>query len=192
LTPRVRWGQGHQQPLQQPLQHQHKTRQYKTTMTQRQSYTLCPRRCCSLLVVAALLISLTGLVDAFALSPLLQSTRHHHTSRHSHQLQRPSHHKTRRTSPLQASTSPATESTAVYNSTDATSSSVKSATTALAYPTRRGDSVDARQIVRQGSAYQHLQALSVNHVLFLSQALALEAMHQVSGGLDFSHLAPVD
>ena len=57
------------------------------------------------------------------------------------------------------------------------------------YPTQRGEEVDARKIIVAGR--QHLTAVHINHILFASEALAQQTMHDLraSSGLDFAEMA---
>jgi tRNA-2-methylthio-N6-dimethylallyladenosine synthase len=58
------------------------------------------------------------------------------------------------------------------------------------YPTTRGESVDARQIVATGGGRQHLTSMRLQHILLASQELAADSLHQLrSSRITFDELA---
>ncbi len=58
------------------------------------------------------------------------------------------------------------------------------------YPTSRGSEVDSRKIVRAGLGRQHLSAVRIRHVLFLSEDLARSSLNDLrSAAISFEDLA---
>lgn len=71
------------------------------------------------------------------------------------------------------------------------------------YPTKRGSTVDARKIISQSSAQEHLQAVRMKHILFASKELAKESLKTLQsltttkggggeGGVDIVTASPSD
>lgn len=95
---------------------------------------------------------------------------------------------------LQVVSSPeaqAQQRNATSTSTSSTSSSSSSTTTpAPKYPTLRGTTVDARQIIKTGAARQYLTAIRLAHILFASRDLADASLHRLrSADITFQELA---
>ena len=66
--------------------------------------------------------------------------------------------------------------------------SMVSTTPAPKYPVQRGEELDSRKIVT--SARQHLTAIRLNHILFASEALAVQTLHELRiAALAFDELA---
>lgn len=58
------------------------------------------------------------------------------------------------------------------------------------YPTLRGTEVDSRKIIATGAGRQHLSAIRLAHILFASDALAQEALHELrNAAISFEELA---
>lgn len=58
------------------------------------------------------------------------------------------------------------------------------------YPTMRGSEVDSRKIIATGAGRQHLTAIRLAHILFASDELAQEALHELrNAAITFEELA---
>jgi hypothetical protein len=58
------------------------------------------------------------------------------------------------------------------------------------YPTLRGSEVDSRKIIATGAGRQHLSAIRLAHILFASDDLAQEALHELrNAAISFEDLA---
>lgn len=58
------------------------------------------------------------------------------------------------------------------------------------YPTARGSEVDSRKIIATGAGRQHLTAIQLSHILFASDELAQESLHELRGAtISFEELA---
>ena len=80
---------------------------------------------------------------------------------------------------------------AAVKSSSPLTTSTKSSTTPLPkYPTTRGDTVDARQIIATGAGKQYLTAVRLQHILLATEEMALESLHRLRASeIGFAELA---